>query len=261
MSTHHYQYDFQFRREALTHATQRLILLNVLVFAGQVILDVPFGSEITRGSISVLPPPGGAITEWLSFQPRLFLSGWLWSAFTYQFLHAGLMHLFMNMLCLFFFGPTVERRLGTRQFYRFYLVCGTLAVMATLLPWAFGDRWAISVIGASGAAMAVLMAFAVINPDRQLFLFPLPIPINARALVIIFIIMNLFSAAQGDGTSSVATHFGGMGIGFVYMKGIPRYRRWQTEQRRARAGSGKSHDPAGEMVDNIFEFDDKKRRR
>src|SRR3989441_12577795 len=47
-----------------------------------------------------------------------------WTFVTYMFLHAGILHLVLNMLMLFFFGPSVEDRMGGRVFVLFYLLCG-----------------------------------------------------------------------------------------------------------------------------------------
>jgi hypothetical protein len=132
-----------------------------------------------------------------------------------------------------------------------------------------------SVTGSSGAIMGVMVAYAMLNPDRQFFLFPLPIPITARALVIILIAMNLISAAQG-GNTSVATHLGGMAVGFAYMRLIPVFRRWQRARWQAheprpnhwrsrgwpfKAAAKKDPlDATGEAVDNIFKFEDRKNR-
>jgi len=44
--------------------------------------------------------------------------------FTYMFLHANFMHLFSNMLGLFFFGPALEDYFGPKRFLIFYIACG-----------------------------------------------------------------------------------------------------------------------------------------
>ncbi len=252
----------RFAAPRITWAVQRLIVANAVVFAVQLLAD-PIQAFLLPQYWTGYPP-GGLLTTSLGFQPDLFLSGHLWKPFTYQFLHAGLLHLFLNMLWLFFFGPDVERSLGTRQFFRFYIFCGALGVMATMLPFALrGD--APSVSGASGAVMGVMVAFAMIEPDRQFFLFPLPVPINARALVLIVVVMNIISAL-GESSVSVATHFGGMACGYAYMKLLPTFLGWQRERRRQardrRTGGdrGRKGDPdydeVGKMVDNIFRFED-----
>ena len=45
-------------------------------------------------------------------------------AFTYMFIHAGLLHLAFNMYALWLFGPRIEHTWGSRAFALFYLWCG-----------------------------------------------------------------------------------------------------------------------------------------
>ena len=256
MTRHYHSTQWRFGGgDRITYTVQRLILANCAVFGLQLLLDVFFGPRVAHGAFAA--PPGGIFARWLAFWPAGFLAGALWQPFTYMFLHGGLLHLFLNMLWLFFFGKDVERALGTRAFLRFYLTCGAVGVLATFIP---AMLWGgASVTGASGAVMGVLVAFAVINPEREFFLFPIPMPINARALVLIVIAMNVLLAFQ-PGNTSVATHFGGMAVGFLYMKAIPflldLQRRQIAKERRAKGG----REDLGDAVDNIFKFEDKKKR-
>lgn len=247
-----YYYSEQYRHGGydyrITRAVQRLILLNVAVYAIQLLLNVPFAEPGW--------PPGGMITRLLSFQPVSFYLGMVWQPLTYMFLHANLMHLFFNMLWLFFFGPDVERALGTRQFVLFYLLCGALGVMATFVPLVLSGV-AVSVVGASGAVMGTLVAFAVVDPHRTFFLFPLPVPITARWLVAIVIVLNLLNAGPASPTS-VFTHFGGMIVGYAYMKLIPYWHDWQRSIWRQRRPK-KKKDNSGDHADNIFRFDKHRR--
>ena len=64
----------------ITWGVQRLILLNVVIFAVQLLLDIPFGLPMRAGGGMV--PPGGALTEFLAFQPSAFYFGAVWKAFT-----------------------------------------------------------------------------------------------------------------------------------------------------------------------------------
>lgn len=168
------------------------------------------------------------------------------------------MHLFQNMLFLYFFGPEVERVLGTRQFYRFFIFCGALGVFATFIPMALGFGNPL-VLGASGAVLGVLVAFAMINPEREIFLFPLPIPINARALVAIVVAYNLVSALLIGSNLSVATHFGGMLAGYLYMKWAPDVRRMWSQMFKQSPRTRKGD--IGDAIDNIFKFEDEKKQR
>lgn len=255
----YYQEQRGFALPRITWAVQRLILANALVFVLQ-LLAAPAQAALGM-FFGGFPINGLELT--LSFQPDLFLSGYIYKPLTYQFLHSGLLHLFMNMLWLFFFGPEVERTLGTRQFFRFYLLCGALAVLATIPAYLMpGSRvLAPSVMGASGAVMGVLVAFAMVDPHRQFYLFPLPVPITAVWLVVIVVVMNIVSGL-GDNSISVATHFGGMATGYALMKLIPIINARRRQRRAARAvpEAKPNSDKVGEAVDNIFKFEDRNRR-
>ncbi len=255
-------YTFESRFEfgygdRMTWSVHWLIMANVIVFAVQLLAHIPLGhSPYAPGAMYA--PPGGLLIQFLAFDVIGFLQGFFWQPLTYIFLHAGLLHLFLNMLWLFVFGPDVERVLGTRQFMRFFLLCGALGVMGTYVSALFLGGDAVRVVGASGAVMGVLIAFAVLYPNRELFLFPIPFPVNARFIVLIVIIMNLVSATGRDNVS-VATHFGGMAVGYVYMKAVPMLRNWSLRRHQRKAE--KNHEKVGEAVDNIFDFDDERGRR
>jgi len=234
----------------ITWAVQTLILANIIVFAAQLILDVVFGGVALR------VPPGGFPVAYLAFDSAAFVRGFVWQPVTYMFLHGGLMHVTMNMLWLYMFGPEVERVLGSRQFLRFYFICGALGVLVNLTPLVSASI----VVGASGAVMGVLVAYAMTNPERQFYFFPFPFPINARGMVVIVIAMDIFSGLSG-GTTSVATHFGGMAVGWAYMKFIPMLRTWQNQRDRPGQPKRDPLDEVGEAVNNIFKFDNKRSRR
>ena len=108
--------------------------------------------------------------------------------------------------------------------------------------------------------MGVLVAFATLYPNREMYLFPIPIRLTARAVVIIFIALNLMSALS---TSHVAwaTHFGGMGVGFVYIKYLPQVRNWLDRRRHSKPKPADKMDKLGEAVDNIFKLDEERKRR
>ena len=251
MSTYYYRERSAFSfapRNRITYAVQRLILANVLVFAAQLMVSIPIGNAYILG---------GVAAEWLSFRGDMVLRGAIWQPFTYMFLHADLSHLFWNMLGLYFFGPDVERVLGTRQFFRFYVLCGALGVFASILPALVGLPSG-PIVGASGATLGVLVACAVAYPEKEAFFLPLPFPLNIRVLVLIFVVLSLVQSGSGV---SVATHLGGITVGFVYMKAAPRIRDWLEAWQKKRPQSKDHLDVLGEAVEKIFKFEDEKRRR
>ena len=240
--------SFRIGPDRVTWAVRVLILTNIIVFVGQMLIRIPeFGDKVL---------------DYLKFSPIDFVHGFVWQPFTYMFMHGGLMHLFMNMLWLYFFGSEVERVLGSRQFIRFYVLCGVLGAMANFAPmlWQNGQIPAVYVVGGSGAVMGVLVAFAMLAPDRKLFLFPLPIPITARTMIIIIIALNLMDAAGGGSNISVATHFGGMLVAYAYMKVRPKIATWQIRRIRNKKRPETEEDDMADAIDNIFKFQDKDRR-
>lgn len=263
MGTHYFHEErrFTFGFGGITYGVRLLILANVAVFCAQLLLDVPFG---TRAGLA----PGGRLLEWVDFSTADMLRLHVWGLFTYMFIHSGLSHLFWNMLTLFIAGPEVERTLGTRQFLRFYVFCGVAGALANFVPLLLLDGRSFPVIGASGAALGALVAFAVIDPERQFFLFPIPFPITARGVVLIIVALNVGSAITGGGGPvAVTTHLGGMAAGYVYMKLRPRFARWQLQRRiqrrensRKAKPSGKDEEKLAEAIDNIFKFQDRDRK-
>jgi len=133
-----------------------------------------------------------------------------------MFVHAGLLHLAANMLVLYLFGTAVEARMGSRQFFLFYLYCGVGAAvfalglnqLTPLVPF----------IGASGAVMGVALAFAAYWPDADVMVFPIPIPIKARTLIIVLALIDLVLArVTADGIAHEA-HLGGLLFGWLYFR-------------------------------------------
>ncbi|MFP6615312.1 MAG: rhomboid family intramembrane serine protease [Candidatus Hydrogenedentota bacterium] len=255
----HNQYEMRFGgdRDGITYVVHLLILANILVFAGQLLLDIPFGDG------RMIDIPGGdRIIEWVMFNPAKMLGGLVWTPLTYMFLHGGLMHLFGNMLMLYFFGPEIERVLGSRQFLRFYLLCGGVGVLANFIPYFLIQGGGnVIVAGASGATLGVLVAYAMVEPDRRVFLFPIPIPVTTRLLVMFIIALSLVTAVSGGSGVSVATHFGGMAVGYFYMKWRPIFlqAQWHKRGRKIQKSEEADEEKMAEAVDNIFDFKNKNR--
>ncbi len=148
----------------------------------------------------------------------------VWQLFSYMFLHGGLMHIFINMLVLWMFGAEIERTWGSREFLKYYVITGVGAGLIQVIVNAllFPGNQMVPVVGASGAIYGLLLAFALLFPDREIFLllaFILPVRIQAKYLAMIFAGLALFSGLFG-GNSGVAhfAHLGGMLVGLVYLK-------------------------------------------
>ena len=178
---------------SITPMVKRLIIANVVVFAVTLVAGPRF------------------MYDWFAFQPtRIFVRPW--GAFTYMFLHGGGWHLIMNMLFLFFFGPPLEARWGSREFLRFFVICGLggVALSYVFLP--------ASVVGASAAVYGVMLAFAMNWPESPIYVFGI-FPVKAKWLVAFLFVLSLLNAVEGsgDGVAHFA-HLGGLVTGFLYLK-------------------------------------------
>jgi membrane associated rhomboid family serine protease len=153
-----------------------------------------------------------SITRDLALVPALGLYR-PWTFLTYMFLHGGLGHIFFNMLALFFFGPRLEERLGSRQFLMLYFLAGITGGLLSLL---FTPH--VAIIGASGAVFGVMLGFAMFWPRHQVMIWGI-LPIEARWLVIILTGIALF-AGFGGGGGGVAhfAHLGGFLGAWIYLK-------------------------------------------
>jgi membrane associated rhomboid family serine protease len=161
---------------------------------------------------------GRAVTEALIFIPQLVLVR-PWTIVTYMFLHAGLMHLLFNMMGLFFFGPRVEERLGSKSFLTLYMISGITGALLSLI---MGPSAA--VLGASGAVFGVMLAFAWFWPDTPIHIWGV-LPIPAKWLVVITTVLALYSVGAGvGGNIAHFAHLGGYAGAFIYLKWLDRKR-------------------------------------
>jgi membrane associated rhomboid family serine protease len=156
----------------------------------------------------------------LELVPRMVVFQFPWfvyQLFTYLFLHGGIGHLVFNMLALWMFGTPLEQTWGTRQFLKYYFLCGVGAgICDVVVNVLLGNHT--RTIGASGAIYGLLLAFGVLFPDTQVLMYFL-FPIKAKYLVMIYGAIELLLALGGrnSGISNLA-HLGGMLFGLVYLK-------------------------------------------
>ncbi len=156
----------------------------------------------------------------LAMVPALILgANAYWEFVTYMFVHANITHILFNMLGLFFFGPQVERRMGSSEFLLFYFISGIGAGVVSFVIYVLSGAYTVILLGASGAIFAVLLAYATFFPDSMIYVFGL-IPIRAPLLVVIYALIELFSQIFSF-SAGVAhlTHLAGFGIAYLYLLG------------------------------------------
>jgi len=159
-----------------------------------------------------------ALANAFVFVPRLAIVR-PWTIVTYMFLHGGLMHLGFNMLALFFFGPRVEERMGSRRFTILYFLSG---LSGAIVSFFFSPN--APIIGASAGVFGVMMAFAYFWPNVPIHVWGI-IPVPARMLVIITTVLALWSGLGGvrSGVAHFA-HLGGYAGAYLYLRWLDRSR-------------------------------------
>jgi membrane associated rhomboid family serine protease len=189
-----------------------LLLANAIAFVAVLLLQ----------SILMVAAKGSGIS--LDFilglsRPGVFQKFMIWQPLTYLFVHGWILHLVWNMFVLWIFGCDVERTWGTRRFLFFYFLTGVGAGLFILLL--SGPETV--TIGASGAVLGVLVAFAMLFPNRPITLllfFVFPVTLKAKHLaigIVVITFLSLIRQAEGDHVSHLG-HFGGMALGYLYVR-------------------------------------------
>lgn len=168
---------------------------------------------------------------------------WLWQPFTFPFVHLSFIPVAVDGMVLFFFGGSLERSWGGGRFAFFFFASGIVAGLVCMLisplsaPPAF--------YGMIGSFIAVVVAFAALNPTATVYLFFFPL--QARFLALIVVVFEFFAdfgryggvgpaAAVIAGVSTFAWAFA------TYRPGLPtvrpkgpslreRFDRWQQRRR------------------------------
>jgi len=211
------QWDYQqgtprmrFGPNKMGDGVRQLLIANVAIFVLTQMMGMSFWAK------------------WFGLNPHDVIFGFrIWQPFTYIFLHGGFWHIAMNMLMLWMFGSELEKVWGRKEFLRFFIVTGAGSGVVSLVPYFVGVlsgyRGTIpSIIGASGAIYAILLAYAVTYPDRKVLVYML-FPIKVKYLMLIMGFMTFVSVGNGDGISHI-THLGGLVVGWFYLRRNGRYR-------------------------------------
>src|SRR5215469_8881923 len=201
-----------------TRAVKWLVITNAGVFLLRVLLDY------------FAPTYSEAASHYLSLMPAMVVRGAIWQLITYSFLHVGATHLLFNMLWLWWFGAQLQMDWGEKKFYDFYFFCvagAGLTTVAVSYTHIAGVQPFIPTEGASGGIFGILMAFAMLYGEQEIWLFPIPFSIKAKyfvAGIAFFTLVGAIMAARPRHGESVAyvAHLGGLLFGFLYVKFLPK---------------------------------------
>jgi len=186
--------------------TQLLLGMNVIAY----LVDYYLGGQLSQQL--ALWPVGSEAAGGTGFMP--------WQLISYSFFHdlGGLSHIFFNMLALVMFGGDIERVWGRSRFLTYYFTCvlsaGLTQLVATWVSGSFEPT-----VGASGGVFGLLLAFALLFPQRKVVMLLFPVPMPAWLFVTIYGGLELLFGVSGAqaGVAHFA-HLGGMLGGWLMIR-------------------------------------------
>ena len=144
----------------------------------------------------------------------------IWQCLTYLFIHGGLMHLFFNMLRLWFLGRDLEATWGKENFIKYYLIVGIGSGLLTVVynMQFIHDNDIRPIVGASGAIYGLLLAYGILFPDRILYIYGI-FPVKVKNVVIVSgTIAFFYSITLSNSGISHITHLAGIIVGIIYLQ-------------------------------------------
>ena len=203
-----------------------LIGINLAIFLVYNIVDK---SLILFGSASGVPFRLLAMPTDFS---RLLLAPW--TLVTSIFFHEGVWHILFNMIWLWFFGRLFLQHNSARELLRVYLLGGITGNLLCMLAYAvfpyFHGAASISyILGASGAAMAVMLAITMQRPREKVYIWAM-VGLELRYFAIIMVAIDLLSAT-GDNAGGHIAHIGGAAFGLLYGPAMRYFRGIRSKKR------------------------------
>jgi membrane associated rhomboid family serine protease len=141
-----------------------------------------------------------------------------WTIITYMFTHYNLLHLFFNMLMLFWFGRIFLQYLTEKQLLSTYIIGGLAGALLYIIFFnifpGFKMYLGSSMLGASASIMAVSIAISFYVPDYTMYLLLIG-PVRLKYIALTFIIIDILMIASDNAGGNIA-HLGGALYGFIY---------------------------------------------
>ncbi len=183
-----------------------LILLNVVLF---ILFTILISSKV----ISI---------DFVAIKPSNILAGsYLWTFLTSMFMHGGFFHLFANMFSLLFIGSLVEKILGRKRYFWFYMIAGLFAglffVLLSMIPLSFFSAdFSTYAVGASGAIFGLVGLLMFLTPNLPVYVMFIPIPIKMKYAAPGILVLLWLISIWGNASIGNTAHLGGLIVGLVY---------------------------------------------
>jgi membrane associated rhomboid family serine protease len=155
----------------------------------------------------------------LGLSPAGLSSGLIYQLITYPLVENNLMSFLFNGLIIWFIGSELESQWGGRVYFRFLLinVLG-VGIIYSLVNFLFlaGLSHSSVLHGLSGINFAMLMAYAILYPDRQMSMMMI-FPMKARTFCLILAGIETYMAIFSNFAASWA-HLLAMGISYLIIR-------------------------------------------
>jgi membrane associated rhomboid family serine protease len=190
-------------------AIRNLAPVTVAIMAANVLVYLAMGIS---GASWTDPSIVDAVKWGADFGPLTLSSDW-WRLFTSTFVHFGIIHIALNMWCLWNLGTTLEPFMGRKVFGVMYAASGLAASLVSVAwnPWRVSAGASGAIFGVAGALVSYL-ALKKTPMDRGL------VNRNLKSLGI-FIFYNLLYGVRGGVDNSA--HLGGLVAGLILGAAIP----------------------------------------
>ncbi len=177
---------------------------------------------------------GGSLDHWFSAGgEEIFGRFQVWRLLTATFLHEGSnpWHIVGNMLFLWMVGREMESFYGTRDFVALYVAAAVFSTLCWAIADRFGPHPGNTMIGASGAVMAVVVLYTLYYPRREVFLFIFPV--EMWLLLVLYLGFDLLQfLSRSNEPIAFASHLGGAAFGYLFKAGDLRLSRLEKIFRR-----------------------------
>ena len=196
--------DLNMFRRDLMAATPHVVVTPLLLAACILVFVV----MVMRGVDPFLPSAQQLLLWGANDGARVVLRHEAWRLPASVFIHGGLIHLAVNMWCLFNIGPLVERLFGNVVTAVLYLAAGVGGAIASMA--ALPGRVSVGASGAIFGLLGALLAFLLINRRSV----PATVLSPLRSSALSFVVFNTLFAAAVPNIDQWA-HMGGLVTGFL----------------------------------------------
>lgn len=204
-----------------SNALITLISINLILFVILAFINA-FYHMTTENGAEADQHFNNAILRWFTLPADIHKLGERpWTLITHMFTHVGFLHIFGNMIWLWFFGYILHDLTGNRKLFPVFIYGGLGGAVAYILAINFLPALQVHLpnaeaLGASAGVMAIAAAVTTLSPGYRIFpMLNGGIPI--WVLTVLYLIIDLVTIPVSNPGGHIAHLAGGLtGFLFIY---------------------------------------------